>query len=51
MAEKKNTKQTKPAHSGFDAPVYGKVWPKGTTVKQNADGTVTLVPPKKTAKK
>lgn len=34
-------------HSGFDAPVYGVRHPKGTKVKKNPDGTVTLIPPKK----
>lgn len=33
--------------SGFDAPVYGEVIPKGTTFKRNPNGTYTLVPPKK----
>ena len=52
-ATKKNTGKTtnRPAHSGFEAPVYGTVAPKGTTIKHNADGTITLVPPKKPVKK
>ena len=53
---KKTTKATgktqgRPAHSGFEAPVIGELHPKGTTIKHNPDGTITLVPPKKTAKK
>ena len=41
--------------SGFDAPTYGKLYAKGTKIKKNPDGTVTLVEPdekkKKSAKK
>lgn len=48
---KKTTKTSRPAHSGFEAPVVGELHPKGTTIKRNPDGTITLVPPKKTAKK
>ena len=43
MAEKRN--------SGFDAPTIGKVYPKGTRIKRNPDGTATLIPPKKSGKK
>lgn len=38
-------------HSGFEAPVIGgKPYPKGTTIKKNKDGTVTVVKPKKKSK-
>ena len=43
--------QGRPAHSGFEAPAIGELQPRGTTIKRNADGTITLVPPKKTARK
>lgn len=33
--------------SGFDAPTYGTLLPKGTTFKKNKDGTITPVKPKK----
>lgn len=51
MAAKKETgrpkdKNGKPMYSGFDCPVIGELHPKGTTVKRNPDGTITLVPPK-----
>lgn len=37
--------------SGFDAPIIGgKAFPKGTTFKKNADGTITPVMPKKKKK-
>lgn len=42
MAEKKTQKR-----SGFEYPVKGKSLPKGTTLKRNSDGTVTVVQPKK----
>lgn len=43
MATKNNKRGT-----GFAGPVIGgKPYPKGSTVKKNADGTVTIVPPKK----
>lgn len=41
---------TKPKHSGFEAPLYGTLLPKGTKLKKNADGTVTPVYPKKSSK-
>ena len=40
MAEQKK-------HSGFEAPVYGTVIPKGTRWKKNPDGTSTPIYPKK----
>ena len=33
--------------SGFDAPAIGTVYPKGTSVRKNPDGTVELVPPER----
>ena len=33
--------------SGFSAPCIGTVHAKGTKVKKNSDGTITLVEPKK----
>ena len=33
--------------SGFAAPVIGTVYPKGTKIIRNKDGTVTIVPPEK----
>ena len=42
MATKKDER---PKRSGFDAPVYGTVHPKGSTIKRNKDGTVTIVHP------
>ena len=38
---------TKTKRSGFDVPTYGTRHPKGTQVKKNSDGTVTVVEPKK----
>lgn len=51
MAEtkKSTTKKSGTTRSGnpnFEAPLIGKRYPKGTTVKRNKDGTITLVPPK-----
>lgn len=37
--------------TGFAAPAIGEIAPKGTTIKRNPDGTITLVPPKKTPAK
>ena len=37
--------------SGFKAPAIGEPQPKGTTIKHNKDGTITLVPPKKAKSK
>lgn len=45
MAKKSDKK------SGFSGPAIGKTMPKGTTVKKNKDGTVTLVQPKKSKSK
>lgn len=33
--------------SGFESPTYGTAHPKGSTVKKNSDGTITIVHPKK----
>lgn len=33
--------------SGFDAPAIGIVHPKGSTIRYNDDGTITIVPPSK----
>ena len=38
---------SKPKHSGFDAPVIGTQYPKGTVWKKNKDGTISPVVPKK----
>lgn len=46
MNTKKNSKR-----SGFDAPTYGTLHPRGTKIKKNPDGTITLVEPKKKKKK
>lgn len=48
MAEKK---EKRPQKSGFDAPVYGTVHPKGSTIKRNKDGTITIVHPNESKKK
>lgn len=37
---------TKKGNSGFSGPTIGTKHPKGTTIRKNADGTITLVPPK-----
>lgn len=37
--------------SGFDAPTYGTLCPKGTKIKKNPDGTITLVEPDEKKKK
>ena len=37
---------TEKKHSGFEAPAIGTVYPKGTTFKKNANGTLTPVFPK-----
>lgn len=42
-----NKKKKAERHSGFDAPVYGNVHPTGSKIKKNADGTITIVEPKK----
>ena len=36
--------------SGYNAPTIGEVHPKGSKIKQNPDGTITIVPPKKQGK-
>ena len=46
MAEKKKTKK-----SGFSAPVYGTVHPKGSTVRKLPNGRIEIVEPKKKGKK
>ncbi len=33
--------------SGFDCPAIGTVHPKGTKIKRNPNGTITLILPKK----
>jgi len=45
MDKKKN-----PGTAFADTPV-GTVHPKGTKIKRNPDGTITLIEPKKTTKK
>lgn len=42
---------TKKGNSGFNGPTIGTRHPKGSTVRRNSDGTVTVVPPKKSSKK
>lgn len=37
--------------TGFQAPTIGTVHPKGSTIKKNADGTITIVEPKGKKKK
>lgn len=37
--------------SSFNAPCIGTVHSKGTKIKKNPDGTITLVEPKKKKKK
>lgn len=37
--------------NGFNAPCIGTVHPKGSKVKKNPDGTITIVEPKKKKKK
>lgn len=37
--------------SGFNAPTIGEVHPKGSTIKRNPDGTITIVPPKEKKEK
>ena len=37
--------------TGFACPTIGIVHPKGSTIKKNADGTITIVPPKKSSAK
>lgn len=37
----------RPRHSGFETPTYGTVHAKGTKVRKNKDGTVTIIEPKK----
>ena len=32
-------------YSGFDGPTIGTVLPRGTTIKHNPDGTITLIQP------
>lgn len=43
------TKKTK--KSGFDGQTIGKVHPKGSKIKKNPDGTITVVEPKKKKRK
>lgn len=38
--------QKRPAHSGFEAPTIGVVYPKGSTIKRMPDGTVKVIKPK-----
>ena len=45
------TNTSRPKHSGFDAPIYGTVHPKGSKIKKNPDGTVDIIEPKKKKKK
>lgn len=50
-----NTKKAagnRPKHSGFDAPAFGTVYPKGTRFETNPDGTERVIlPPGGRAKK
>ena len=48
MAERKESEKEHSGerrYSGFDAPTIGTVLPKGTKIRHNPDGTVTLIPP------
>lgn len=42
--------KTKPRNSSFNGPCIGTVHSKGTKVKKNPDGTITLEEPKKKKK-
>lgn len=42
---------TNTKRSGFDAPIYGTVLPKGTKFKKNPNGTITPIQPTKKKKK
>ena len=37
-------------HSGFEAPVYGTVAPKGSTIRRLENGRIEIVPPKEADK-
>ncbi|MCR5251878.1 MAG: hypothetical protein K6E50_14860 [Lachnospiraceae bacterium] len=41
----------RPAHSAFEGPTIGTVYPKGSILKELPDGHVTIVVPEKTGKK
>lgn len=45
-----NTKKQAPKKSMFDAPVRGTQYSKNTKIKQNKDGTITLIEPNKKKK-
>lgn len=48
MAEKANKTDKKDMRkSGFDAPVYGTIAPKGSTIKKLPNGRIQIVEPKK----
>lgn len=40
-----------PKHSGFEAPTIGTVLSKGSKIKRNKDGTISVVAPKPATKK
>ena len=46
MSTAKNSRK-----SGFNVPTYGTLHPKGTKIKKNPDGTITLVEPDEKKKK
>ena len=31
--------------SGFEAPAIGTIYPEGSTIRRNPDGTVSIIPP------
>ena len=37
--------QRRPKGSGFEAPTIGTIFPKGSTIRKNPDGTVSIIPP------
>ena len=37
--------QRRPKGSGFEAPTIGTIFPKGSTIRKNSDGTVSIIPP------
>ena len=40
-----------PKHSGFEAPTVGVVHSKGSKIKRNKDGTISVVQPKSKSSK
>lgn len=42
--------ESKKSGTGFSAPTIGTKYPKGSKIKKNPDGTITVVTPKKKGK-